>query len=332
MRAEVQGFGPDALAGEGRVAVDDDGQDAVDAVAADRDPGGRGRGPWRRDRRLRDGWGSRRGAARRCARCGRANSPVAPMWYLTSPPPRMLRGSTSSKRAKISTGDLPKVFTMTLRRPRWLMPMMDALRAEFGGAVEQLVEEGDEGGDAFEREALGAEIARLDDLLEDVGAGEQIAGCAAGRRQAEPDFEALRDPLAAFAVGDVHELRADGAGVEAAGLGGEFVVEVELGKGQRSEVLVERIELGLEIAPAAEGVEGLLAQWRRREFTRNGRCGHAKQESGKEWGIGARLDGPRKNSVLILRGPQAGAGIFSAVRWARSGPGIPAQCTRRAGG
>ena len=59
----------------------------------------------------------------------------------------------------MSTGDLPKVFTMTLRRPRWLMPKMARSRAEFGGAVEQLVEEGNEGGDAFEGEALGSEIA-----------------------------------------------------------------------------------------------------------------------------------------------------------------------------
>ena len=32
-------------------------------------------------------------------------SPVAPMWYFTSPEPRTLRGSTSSKPAKISSGD-----------------------------------------------------------------------------------------------------------------------------------------------------------------------------------------------------------------------------------
>src|ERR1019366_6876561 len=31
---EVEGFGPDALAGEGCVAVDDNGEDAVDAVGA----------------------------------------------------------------------------------------------------------------------------------------------------------------------------------------------------------------------------------------------------------------------------------------------------------
>ena len=31
-------------------------------------------------------------------------SPVAPMWYLTSPPPMVLRGSTSSNLEKISDG------------------------------------------------------------------------------------------------------------------------------------------------------------------------------------------------------------------------------------
>ena len=48
-------------------------------------------------------------------------SPVAPMWYLTSPPPRMLRGSTSSKPAKISAAGRPTVCAMTFSRPRWLI-------------------------------------------------------------------------------------------------------------------------------------------------------------------------------------------------------------------
>ena len=46
------------------------------------------------------------------------------------------------------------------------------LDAELGGGGEELVEERDEDGEAFEREALGAEIALLDDLLEEVGADE----------------------------------------------------------------------------------------------------------------------------------------------------------------
>ena len=51
--------------------------------------------------------------------------------------------------------------------------------AERGGGVEHLIKERDQGGDAFEREALGAEVARLDDLLEDVGADRAGRGCAA---------------------------------------------------------------------------------------------------------------------------------------------------------
>ena len=41
-----------------------------------------------------------------------------------------------------------------------------------GAGVEHLIEKGDEDGEAFEREALGAEVAGLDDLLEEVGADE----------------------------------------------------------------------------------------------------------------------------------------------------------------
>ena len=49
----------------------------------------------------------------------------------------------------------------------------DGLGDAVGGALgEDGVEEGDEGGEAFEGEALGAEVAGLDDLLEEVGAEE----------------------------------------------------------------------------------------------------------------------------------------------------------------
>ena len=46
--------------------------------------------------------------------------------------------------------------------------------AELGGSVENFVDERNQRGDAFEREALAAEIALLHDLLEDVGADEQV--------------------------------------------------------------------------------------------------------------------------------------------------------------
>ena len=56
-----------------------------------------------------------------------------------------------------------------------------AVDAELGGGGEELVEERDEGGEAFEGEALGAEVALLNDLLEEVGAEE--AGEDAGGRE-----------------------------------------------------------------------------------------------------------------------------------------------------
>ena len=65
------------------------------------------------------------------------------------------------------------MWTITLRRPRWLMASTISRRPARRPA-EELVEEGNQRGDAFEREALGAEIARLHDLLEDVGAHQQI--------------------------------------------------------------------------------------------------------------------------------------------------------------
>ena len=48
-------------------------------------------------------------------------SPVAPMWYFTSPPPIVVRGSTSSNFEKISCDPRPTVFTITFSRPRWLI-------------------------------------------------------------------------------------------------------------------------------------------------------------------------------------------------------------------
>ena len=54
-------------------------------------------------------------------------SPVAPMWYFTSPVPRTLRGSTSSNPAKISSGARFAMWTITLRRPRWLMPITSSV-------------------------------------------------------------------------------------------------------------------------------------------------------------------------------------------------------------
>jgi hypothetical protein len=99
----------------------------------------------------------------------------------------------------------------------------------------QLFEERDEGGEAFEREALGAEVARLDDLFEEIGAGEELEGpgWVEVLRLVAWIFHALLDPGTAGLVGDVHELDGQGAGIVAACFVGMFVVGEGLGDGSR---------------------------------------------------------------------------------------------------
>ncbi len=134
--------------------------------------------------------------------------------------------------------------------------------AVVGGGGEELIEKGDEGGEAFEREALGAEVAGLDDLLEEVGAHEagEDAGlggrvCGCGR-----SFELLLEPLPLLGVADVHELDADGGAVDGSSVACGVAFGCGRGKGLGREVLAEGIEAGLEEAPAAEDVEDLLAR------------------------------------------------------------------------
>ena len=107
-------------------------------------------------------------------------SPVAPMWYLTSPPPMVERGSTSSNLVKISRERAADGVDHDVEAAAVAHGEDGAVDAEFGGGGEELVEERDEGGEAFEREALGAEVALLDDLLEEVGADEVGEDARAG--------------------------------------------------------------------------------------------------------------------------------------------------------
>ena len=123
--------------------------------------------------------------------------------------------------------------------------------------MEQLVQERQKRGDAFKGEALGSQVARLDDRLENVGAREQVkhVPLRIAVERGRSCLEALGEPVAAVSEGDVHELGADGGSVDAAGVVCVGTDEIELGDAHGREVLVERVELGLQIAPAAEGVE-----------------------------------------------------------------------------
>ena len=121
---EIEGFGPDALAGEGGVAVDDDGQDLI-AVH---------RAPMRscaaRARPMATGSTASRwlGLETRCRATVPPVRAANRRWRPCGTSRHRRRGccagSTSSNLAKISAGGRPMVLTMTLRRPRWLMPRM----------------------------------------------------------------------------------------------------------------------------------------------------------------------------------------------------------------
>src|SRR5271167_281543 len=131
------------------------------------------------------------------------------------------------------------------------------LGAVLRGGVEDFVEQRNERGIAFQRIALGADVARVDGLLEDVGAHQLIQNTIAINGLFVSRLHALLDPLAAVRIGNVHELDADAAGVNAASGVGYFASEVQLGMRERGKVS-QRIEIRLKVSPAAERVQHAL--------------------------------------------------------------------------
>ena len=98
------------------------------------------------------------------------------------------------------------------------------------GCGEDLIEKRNEDSEAFEREALGAEVALLDDLLEEIGAeelGEDVVLVGLGGGA----LDLILEPLALLERGDVHELDGEVAAVVAAGLGGDVALG-DLGDGE----------------------------------------------------------------------------------------------------
>ena len=82
------------------------------------------------------------------------------------------------------------------------------LGAVHRGSGENLLHHGNQGGVAFQRKALGANVERLQHLLEDVGFHQLLQNGFAidlGLRT----FQTVDDPLTAFGIGNVHELSAD---------------------------------------------------------------------------------------------------------------------------
>src|SRR3989442_2432882 len=128
----------------------------------------------------------------------------------------------------------------------------------FARLLEYRVEKRNQRRDAFERESLSAQVARLQDLLEKIGANQRLEDFVLinlARRR----FEPLGDPAAAFRFGQMHEIGTHCAAINAAGFLGGFAGQpLQVRVFQRLEQ-AKRIERRLQIAPAAEGVEDTLA-------------------------------------------------------------------------
>ena len=145
-------------------------------------------------------------------------------------------------------------------------------RAVFAGGVQDGIEQRNQRGDAFERKTLGAQVARLQNLFEEVGANQALEDFFLvdfGRG----GFETLGDPAAALRLRQVHEIGADSAAIDAARFVGGFAGEpIEVGGLQRFEQ-AERIERRFQIAPAAEGVENTFALFVARSLRGSNRAG-----------------------------------------------------------
>src|SRR5229473_126061 len=129
-------------------------------------------------------------------------------------------------------------------------------RAVLAHRIQDGVEKRDECGDAFERITLGAKVADLENLFEEVRADKTFENFPLVDFELWT-FDTLRNPLTPFGLRQVHEFGADGAAIDAAGFVGGFASESKLRMFQRTEK-TEGIECGFVITPAAKGVENSL--------------------------------------------------------------------------
>src|SRR5260370_709287 len=90
-------------------------------------------------------------------------------------------------------------------------------RSVLAGFVENRIEQRNQRGNAFEREALGAKIARLQNLFEKIGANQTLKDFVL-INWAWRSFEPLNDPAAAFRPRQIHQIRANHAPADAGAL------------------------------------------------------------------------------------------------------------------
>ena len=111
------------------------------------------------------------------------------------------------------------------------------LRTTFGGGIQNLIQQRNQRGVAFQRVTLGADVARMNGLLENIGAHQLVEYPIAVDSIILLRLHALFDPAALFGIRNMHEFDADRAAVNAARLVGDIAVDVQLGMSEWSEVL-----------------------------------------------------------------------------------------------
>ncbi len=124
--------------------------------------------------------------------------------------------------------------------------------------VENGVEQWDQRGDTLKRKSLRAQIARLQDLLEKVGADQAFQNFSLvdfGLRA----FHAFRDPAAPLQLRQVHEVCADCAAINAASFFGSLAGQPFQIRLREWPEKAERIKLGFVVTPAAKRVKDALA-------------------------------------------------------------------------
>ncbi len=91
----------------------------------------------------------------------------------------------------------------------------------FRGCLQDGIEQRNQRGDTFERKSLRTEIARLQYLLEEVGANQALENFALVYVLGWC-FEEVDDPAPAFRLGQMHKVRANRAAIDASRFFGGF--------------------------------------------------------------------------------------------------------------
>ena len=119
--------------------------------------------------------------------------------------------------------------------------------------VEDFVDQRNQRSRAFEREALAAQIALLHDLLEDVGANEQVQDALLVFLR-RIGLHALENPAAALGRVDVIDFDTDGARIDGSGCTGVFAFPLQFGRLSGAEK-AERIKVAFEVSELAVSLE-----------------------------------------------------------------------------